>query len=298
MCRPDGMVFDDGVVMRVGEDRFLCTTTTGNAARGARLDGGVAADRVAASCGSGSRRSPSSGRRSRSSGPTRASCSPRLTAIPLDAESFPFMAIARGRGRRASRRGSCRVSFSGELAFEVNVDGRRGLALWEAIYARGRARRRTAPRRCTCCAPRRATRSSARTPTARSRRRTSAWTGSCRRRSPTSSASARSRAPTRARPDRKQLVGLLPRRPGRAAPRGRAARRRRRATRGDARPRHVELPQRRARPDVRARAAAAAAATGSARPSTRRSHRRRSRPRSPTPVLYDTEGARRDGRPD
>ena len=33
MCKPDGMVFDDGVVMRVGEQRFLATTTTGNAAR-------------------------------------------------------------------------------------------------------------------------------------------------------------------------------------------------------------------------------------------------------------------------
>ena len=47
MCKPDGMVFDDGVVMRVGEQRFVCTTTTGNAAPRARLDGGVAADRVA-----------------------------------------------------------------------------------------------------------------------------------------------------------------------------------------------------------------------------------------------------------
>jgi sarcosine oxidase subunit alpha len=32
LCKPDGMVFDDGVVMRVGEERFVCTTTTGNAA--------------------------------------------------------------------------------------------------------------------------------------------------------------------------------------------------------------------------------------------------------------------------
>ena len=31
----------------------------------------------------------------------------------------------------------CRVSFSGELAFEVNVDGRRGLELWEAIHGAG-----------------------------------------------------------------------------------------------------------------------------------------------------------------
>jgi sarcosine oxidase subunit alpha len=31
----------------------------------------------------------------------------------------------------------CRVSFSGELAFEVNVDGRRGLDLWSRVYAAG-----------------------------------------------------------------------------------------------------------------------------------------------------------------
>src|SRR5262249_55344625 len=31
MCKADGMVLDDGVVMRVGEDRYVCTTTTGNA---------------------------------------------------------------------------------------------------------------------------------------------------------------------------------------------------------------------------------------------------------------------------
>jgi sarcosine oxidase subunit alpha len=31
----------------------------------------------------------------------------------------------------------CRVSFSGELAYEVNVDGRRGLELWEAIHGAG-----------------------------------------------------------------------------------------------------------------------------------------------------------------
>ena len=32
MCRRDGMVFDDGVTIRLAEDRFLMTTTTGNAA--------------------------------------------------------------------------------------------------------------------------------------------------------------------------------------------------------------------------------------------------------------------------
>ena len=32
MCRADGMVFDDGVALRLADDRFLITTTTGNAA--------------------------------------------------------------------------------------------------------------------------------------------------------------------------------------------------------------------------------------------------------------------------
>ena len=58
------------------------------------------------------------------------------TRVPLDNESFPFMAIAEGEVAGIPAR-VCRVSFSGELAFEVNVDGRRGLELWEAIHGAG-----------------------------------------------------------------------------------------------------------------------------------------------------------------
>ena len=32
MCHADGMIFDDGTVLRLAEDRFFTTTTTGNAA--------------------------------------------------------------------------------------------------------------------------------------------------------------------------------------------------------------------------------------------------------------------------
>ena len=62
-----------------------------------------------------------------------------------------------------------RVSFTGELGFEVNVPARHGRALWEKLWEAGQQYdiTPTAPRRCTCCAPRRATSSSARTPTAR-----------------------------------------------------------------------------------------------------------------------------------
>ena len=33
MCTPDGMALDDGAVFRLGDDRYLVTTTTGNAAK-------------------------------------------------------------------------------------------------------------------------------------------------------------------------------------------------------------------------------------------------------------------------
>jgi sarcosine oxidase subunit alpha len=59
-----------------------------------------------------------------------------LTDIPLDVESFPFMAIRECDVGGIPAR-VCRVSFSGELAYEVNVDGRRGLELWATVFAAG-----------------------------------------------------------------------------------------------------------------------------------------------------------------
>src|SRR5262245_14194407 len=135
MCKPDGMVFDDGVVMRVGEQRFLATTTTGNAARA--LDHmeeylqtewphlRVWLTSVTEQWATVAVAGPDS----------RALLAP-LPGIPLEAESFPFMAVAEGEVAGIPAR-VCRVSFSGELAYEVNVDGRRGLELWEAIHGAG-----------------------------------------------------------------------------------------------------------------------------------------------------------------
>jgi sarcosine oxidase subunit alpha len=133
MCKPDGMVFDDGVVMRVGEQRFVCTTTTGNAAAVlAWMEEWLQTEwpelrvwltsvteqwATVAVVGPGS----------------RDHLAP-LTGVDLARESFPFMAIREGEVAGIPAR-LCRVSFSGELAFEVNVDGRRGLELWQALDA-------------------------------------------------------------------------------------------------------------------------------------------------------------------
>jgi sarcosine oxidase subunit alpha len=135
MCKADGMVLDDGVVMRVGEQRFVCTTTTGNAAPvvawmeewlqtewpGLRVWLTSVTEQWATAA---------------VVGPDSRAHLAGLTEIPLDVESFPFMAIREGEVAGIPAR-VCRVSFSGELAYEVNVDGRRGLDLWARIYAGG-----------------------------------------------------------------------------------------------------------------------------------------------------------------
>jgi len=57
-------------------------------------------------------------------------------AIAADAVSFPFMAIREGMVAGIPAR-VCRISFSGELAFEINVASWYGLPLWEAVMAAG-----------------------------------------------------------------------------------------------------------------------------------------------------------------
>jgi sarcosine oxidase, subunit alpha len=135
MCKADGMVFDDGVVMRVGEERFVCTTTTGNAVRVLdHMEEWLQTEwpelRVWLTSVTEQWATVAV------AGPDSRDLLAPLTEIALDNESFPFMAIADGEVAGIAAR-VCRVSFSGELAFEVNVDGRRGLELWEAIHGAG-----------------------------------------------------------------------------------------------------------------------------------------------------------------
>ena len=60
--------------------------------------------------------------------------------MDLGREALPFMTLGRGHARRASRRGCYRISFSGELSYEVAVPAAPGQALWDALLRRGRAR--------------------------------------------------------------------------------------------------------------------------------------------------------------
>jgi sarcosine oxidase, subunit alpha len=136
MLSLDGMVFDDGVVMRLAEDRSLISTTTGGAAKVLdHVEEWLQTEwpelRVYATSVS-------------EQWATVAVNGPRArdllvglgTDIDLAPEAFPFMTWRDGEVAGMSAR-VARVSFSGELAYEINVAGRSGLAMWEAVTRAG-----------------------------------------------------------------------------------------------------------------------------------------------------------------
>jgi sarcosine oxidase subunit alpha len=60
----------------------------------------------------------------------------KLVAEPVDNESFPFMTIRETTVAGAPARLG-RISFSGELAFEIHTPARYGQSVWEAVMAAG-----------------------------------------------------------------------------------------------------------------------------------------------------------------
>ncbi|MEW2159313.1 sarcosine oxidase subunit alpha family protein [Streptomyces sp. NPDC007189] len=136
MCRLDGMVFDDGTVIRLAEDRFLVTTTTGNAA--AVLDWmeewlQTEWPELRVHCTSVTEQWATValvGPRSRA---VLGSLTPELA---VSNEDFPFMAWRDTTVAGIEAR-VCRISFSGELAYEINVSPWDARTLWEALYEAG-----------------------------------------------------------------------------------------------------------------------------------------------------------------
>jgi len=135
MCGPDGMVLDDGVTMRLAEDRFYVTTTTGGAAKvldwfeewaqteWPSLD--VAFTSVTEQWSTiavvGSR--------------SRAVVARLAPSLSVSASAFPFMTFRDTVLHNGVPARIARISFSGELAYEVNVASWYGLAVWEAVLA-------------------------------------------------------------------------------------------------------------------------------------------------------------------
>ncbi len=132
----DGMVLDDGVAMRLAEDRYLVTTTTGGAATvmdrfeewlqtewpDLRVFCTSVTEQWAVAAVGGPR--------------AREVLAAAGTDVDLSPEAFPFMTFRHGTVAGAPAR-IARVSFTGELSFEVHVDGREGLGVWDALLRAG-----------------------------------------------------------------------------------------------------------------------------------------------------------------
>ena len=136
MCREDGMVFDDGVTTRLDENRFLMTTTTGNA--GPVLDWleewlqtewrdlRVYCTSVTEQWATISVAGPLASEVLRDLAPT----------LPLSPEAFPFLSIREAVVAGVPAR-VFRISFTGELSYEINVPWDCGGSVWEAVMRVG-----------------------------------------------------------------------------------------------------------------------------------------------------------------
>ncbi len=135
MLNEHGMVFDDGVTTCLDDNHYHMTTTTGGAARVMNWieewlqtewpDLEVFATSVTEQWAVASL-----------SGPNARALLSGLTDVPLDDASFPFMSCRNGTVAGIPAR-IFRISFTGELSFEINVPARYGLALWKALMDAG-----------------------------------------------------------------------------------------------------------------------------------------------------------------
>jgi len=137
MLGEDGMVMDDGVTARLGENHFHMTTTTGGAAKvmqwleewrqtewpdlAVHLTSVTEQWAVISLCGPESR-----------------TLMRRLTDdIDLSADAFGFMEVREGHVAGVPAR-VFRISFTGELSYEINVPASYGLAVVRAVEQAGR----------------------------------------------------------------------------------------------------------------------------------------------------------------
>jgi sarcosine oxidase, subunit alpha len=135
LLRDDGFVYDDGVVARIAEDRFHVTTTTGGAPRVlALMEDYLQTEWMDLSVWLTS--TTEQWAVIAVQGPNARRVLADLVDVEITAAAMPHMSVASGRICDVPMR-LFRVSFTGELGFEVNVPADFGLAVWEAIFKAG-----------------------------------------------------------------------------------------------------------------------------------------------------------------
>lgn len=137
MLGEDGYIMDDGVIGRLAEDRFHVTTTTGGAPRVlAHMEDYLQTEwpdldvwltsiteqwAVIALNGPNARKL----------------IEPFVEGADLSPDAFPHMALRECKVCGIDAR-LFRVSFSGELGFEINVPAHHGKAVWETLFEAGK----------------------------------------------------------------------------------------------------------------------------------------------------------------
>ena len=136
MCKEDGMVFDDGVTACLADNHFVMTTTTGGAGRvlewleiyhqtewpDLKVYFTSVTDHWATMT---------------LSGPNSRKLLAEVTDIDLDKDAFPFMTWKEGKVGGVPAR-VFRISFTGELSYEVNVQADYALGVLEQIAEAGK----------------------------------------------------------------------------------------------------------------------------------------------------------------
>ena len=135
MCGEQGFLMDDGVVARMDDDTWLCHTTTGGADHiHAHMEEWLQTEwwdwkvyvanvteqyaQIAVV------------------GPNARKVLEKLGGMDVSAEALPFMQWSNGTIGGFDCR-AFRISFSGELSYEIAVKASEGAAFWEAVYKAG-----------------------------------------------------------------------------------------------------------------------------------------------------------------
>ena len=136
MLREDGMVYDDGTVSRLGEEHFLLTTTTGMAA-GALAHMEFAAQVLWPELDVRFLSVSDQWAQMSLAGPKARAILQALVEDDLSDAAFPFLAAREVRLKGNLKARLFRISFSGELAYELAVPAGFGEAVADAIMRAG-----------------------------------------------------------------------------------------------------------------------------------------------------------------
>ncbi len=135
MCNENGFLMDDGVVARLSEDTFLCHTTTGGADRiHAHMEEWLQTEWWDLKVFTANLTEQFT--QIVVAGPKARKVLEGLGGMDVSREALPFMGFAEGKLGGIQAR-IFRISFSGELSYEIAVPASQGLLMWNLLLQAG-----------------------------------------------------------------------------------------------------------------------------------------------------------------